>query len=45
MSWQEIIEAASLNYGGKMLKIIRSSEFERITRSPTQTVAAYGNDV
>ena len=28
-----------------MLKIIRSSEFKRITHGPTQTVAAYGNDV
>jgi len=45
MSWREIVEAATLNYGGKMLKIIGSSEFERITRGPTQTVAAYGNDV
>ena len=45
MSWREIIEAASLNYGGKMLKIIGSSEFECITCGTTQTVAAYGNDV
>ena len=45
MSWQEIVKAVSLNYGGKMLKIIGSSKFERITRGPTQTVAAYGNDV
>ena len=45
MSWQEIVEAVSLNYGDKMLKIIGSSEFECITRGPTQTVAAYSNDV
>ena len=35
MSWQEIVEAASLNYSSKMLKIIGSSEFEHITRGPT----------
>ena len=43
MSWREIVKAASLNYGGKMLKIIGSSKFEHITCGPTQTVAAYGN--
>ena len=45
MSWREIVEAAGLNYGGKMLKIIGSSKFKHITRGPTQTVAAYDNDV
>ena len=45
MSWRKIVEAASLNYGGKMLKIIGNSKFKRITCSPTQTVVAYGNDV
>ena len=45
MSWREIVEASSLNYGGKMLKIIRNSKFECITCGPTQTVVAYDNDV
>jgi len=45
MSWRKIVKVASSNYGGKMLKIIRSSKFKCITHGPTQTVAAYGNNV
>ena len=45
MSWREIVKAASLNYSGKMLKIIGSSKFKCITRNPIQTVAVYGNNV